>query len=180
MWCWGSRQHLLWLKKALPDFLSRMQLWGPFPPLERSGRRPACFWPLRWPIVLVSSLPVSFSVTPLAWKLSGPQWENCLLLQNSKSPLDFWNVPVPSIREGTWVWLELNAFSKYNDCVRVACLGCPTHAGVKLKWKNGLSPRAAALKQLMMTGQKWKKETQIPPPFSQLRTEPMEERDDWM
>lgn len=139
----------------------------------------ACFWPLRWPIVLVSSLPVNFSVTPLAWKLSGSQWENCLLLQNSKSPLDFWNVPVPSSREGTWVWLEWNAFSRCNDCVRVACLGCPTHAGVKLK-RNGLSPRAAALKQLMMTGQEWKKETQIPPPFSQLRTEPTGERDDWM
>lgn len=75
-------------------------------------------------VVLVSSLPVRLSVTSLAWKLFGPEWENSLLLQDSNSPRDFWNVPVPSNSAGVECgWM--NACSRRHDHVSLFALGDP-------------------------------------------------------
>lgn len=128
-------------------------------------------------VMLVSSLPVRLSVTSLPWKLFGPEWENSLLLQGSKSTRDFWNVPVPRNSAGAECGWR-NACSRRHDCVSLFALGDSPGQVWQWKQRNGLAPWRAVLKHLMMIGQELKKETNISPPLLQLRTEPITGSDD--
>lgn len=128
-------------------------------------------------IVVVSSLPVSLSVTSLAWNLPEPRWKDFLLSPPSKSHLETWNMPYLAAGREPEVDSRWTCSAGRMTVSAWLTLGHPPMPGVKPKQMHVLAPRAAALKHLMM-GQVLEKEIQTPPPLPQLRTELTDDRDD--